>query len=182
MGGIEGFSGELVMTRFAGRLTALGCNAAALALLVANTVSAGTSTTTFIASATIAASCTVAATNLAFGTYSATSATALAGTSTVNVYCTSGTPYTVALSVGSGGGTFAARDMANGANLMAYNLYTSAAHTAIWGDGTASTSTVAGTGAGVLTSSPSTVYGNIPIAQDLPPGTYTSTITVTVNY
>lgn len=169
------------MTRFAARLTALGCQAAAL-LLIANGVSAGTSTTTFTASATIAASCTVAATNLAFGTYSASSATPLTGTSTVNVYCTSGTPYTLALNVGSGGGTFAARDMANGVNLMSYNLYTSAAHTAVWGDGTSSTSTVAGTGAGVLTSSPNTVYGNIPVSQDLPPGTYTSTITVTVNY
>jgi spore coat protein U-like protein len=170
------------MTHSVRRLTALGCHAAALVLLVANPVSAGTSTTTFTASATIAASCTVEATNLAFGTYSATSATPLTGTSTVNVYCTSGTPYTLALNIGSGGGTFAARDMANGANLMTYDLYTSAAHTAVWGDGTASTSTVAGTGAGVLTSSPNTVYGNIPVSQDLPPGTYTSTITVTVNF
>jgi len=170
------------MTRFAGRLTALGLYSAALVFMAANPAYAGTATTTFTASATISASCTVTATNLAFGTYSAGSPTALTGTSTVNVYCTSGTPYTVALNVGSGGGTFAARDMANGTNLLAYNLYTSAAHTAIWGDGTTSTSTVAGTGAGVLTSSPNTVYGNIPISQDLPPGTYTSTITVTVNY
>lgn len=170
------------MTCFAGRLSTLSCHAAALLLLAANNVSAGTSTSTFTASVTIAASCTVSATNLAFGTYLASSATPLTGTSTVNVYCTSGTPYTLALNVGSGGGTFAARDMASGANLMTYNLYTSAAHTDIWGDGTASTSMVAGTGAGVLTSSPNTVYGNIPISQDLPPGTYTSTITVTVNY
>jgi spore coat protein U-like protein len=72
--------------------------------------------------------------------------------------------------------------MANGTNLMQYNLYTTSAHTAIWGDGTSSTSTVAGTGVGVLTASPNTVYGNIPISQDLPAGTYSSIITVTVNY
>ena len=54
--------------------------------------------------------------------------------------------------------------------------------TAIWGDGSASTSTVAGTGVGVLTAVPTVVYGSIPINQDLPTGTYTSTITVTVNY
>jgi len=170
------------MNRSCMRRPTLGCCAAALIFLAANGVDASTTTTTFTASAIISASCTVTATNLAFGTYTATSATALTGTSTVNVYCTSGTPYTVALNIGSGGGTFAARDMANGANLMSYNLYTGAAHTTIWGDGTTSTSTVAGTGVGVLTSSPNTVYGNIPIAQDLPPGTYTSTITVTVTY
>lgn len=157
------------------------CVLAAL-LLAAETSHATTTTTTFTASAVIAASCTVSATNLAFGTYSATSGTALTGTSTINVYCTSGTPYTVAMNVGSGGGTFATRAMANGGNLMNYNLYTSAAHTTVWGDGTSSTATVAGNGAGVLTSSPNTVYGDIPIAQDLPAGTYTSTITVTVSY
>ena len=143
---------------------------------------AASTTTTFMASAVIASSCTVAANNLAFGTYSPSSATALTGTSTINVYCTSGTAYTVALNVGTGGGTFATRSMANGTNLMNFNLYTSAARTTIWGDGTASTGTVVGTGAGVLTSSPNTVYGNIPISQDLPAGTYSSTITVTVNY
>ena len=155
---------------------------AILMIAAANISHAASTTTTFTASAVIVSSCTVTATNLAFGTYTATSATALAGTSVINVYCTSGTPSTVALNIGTGGGTFATRDMANSTYLMNYNLYTSVAHTTIWGDGTASTSTVAGTGAGVLTASPNTVYGNIPISQDLPPGTYSSTITVTVNY
>lgn len=143
---------------------------------------AGQATTSFTASAVIAPLCTVTATNLAFGNYSPTSATALTGTSTINVFCTSGTTYTILLNVGSGGGTFTTRDMANGSNLMGYNLYTSAAHTTVWGDGTLSTGTVAGSGAGLLTASPNTVYGNIPISQDLPAGTYQSVITVTVNY
>ena len=143
---------------------------------------AATATGTFSATAVISAACTVTAANLNFGTYNPASAVALTGNSTISVFCTSGTPYTVALNVGTGGGTFATRKLANGANLMNYNLFTSAALTAIWGDGTASTSTVAGTGVGVLTAVPATVYGSIPINQDLPTGTYTSTITVTVNY
>ena len=122
------------------------------------------------------------AANLAFGTYNPASAVALTGNSTISVFCTNGTTYTVALNVGTGGGTFATRKMANGANLMNFNLYTTAGLTAIWGDGTATTSTVPGTGLGVLTANPVVVYGNIPINQDLPTGTYTSTITVTVNY
>lgn len=143
---------------------------------------AATATNTFAATAVIAAACTVNATNLSFGTYNPASGAALTGNSTISVFCTSGTTYTVALNVGTGGGTFATRKMANGANLMNFNLYTSAALTAIWGDGTATTATVPGTGAGVLTANPVVVYGNIPINQDLPTGTYTSTITVTVNY
>ncbi len=174
--------GMCVMNLFLTHRTVTACCLAALLALTASAANAATTTTTFTASATISSSCTVTATNLAFGTYSATATTALTGTSTINVYCTSGTSYTVALNVGTGGGTFTTRSMANGANLMSYNMFTAANQAVIWGDGTASTSTVGGTGAGLLTSSPSTVYGNIPIGQDLPSGTYTSTITVTVNY
>src|SRR4051794_29609847 len=50
------------------------------------------------------------------------------------------------------------------------------------GDGSGSTFTMSGTGSGLLTANNLTVYGEIPIAQDKPPGTYTSTITVTVAY
>jgi spore coat protein U-like protein len=170
------------MTRYRARSAGAIAAFSALAAFGINCAHAGQATTSFTASAVIAPLCTVTATNLTFGNYTPTSATALTGTSTINVFCTSGTTYTILLNVGSGGGTFATRDMANGSNLMAYNLYTSAAHTTIWGDGTLSTGTVAGTGAGLLTASPNTVFGNIPISQDLPAGTYTSVITVTVNY
>lgn len=156
--------------------------AALLAAACIDGAQAGQATTSFTASAVIAPLCTVVATNLAFGNYVPTAGAALTGTSTINVFCTSGTTYTILLSVGSGGGTFATRDMANGTNLMTYNLYTSAARTTIWGDGTLSTGTVGGTGVGLLTASPNTVFGSIPISQDLPAGTYQSIITVTVNY
>jgi spore coat protein U-like protein len=119
---------------------------------------------------------------LNFGTYDPTSGTTLTGSSTVNVYCTSGTPYTAALNVGSGGGSFTTRTIASGSDTLNYNLYRDAARTQIWGDGTGSTFTVTGTGAGVLTANPISVYGAIPTGQDKPPGSYTSTITVTVTY
>lgn len=170
------------MTRHRAWSPRVRASLAALAVLGVNCAHAGQATTSFTASAVIAPLCTVSATNLTFGNYTATSATALTGTSTINVFCTSGTTYTILLNIGSGGGTFATRDMANGTSLMAYNLYTSAARTTIWGDGTLSTGTVSGAGAGLLTSSPNTVFGNIPISQDLPAGTYQSVITVTVNY
>jgi spore coat protein U-like protein len=98
------------------------------------------------------------------------------------VDCTTGTPYTVALNVGSGGGTFAARKLSSGTSTLNYNLFTSAANTSIWGDSTSSTVTMAGTGSGLLTANSLTVYGTVPISQDVVSGVYSSTVTVTVTY
>ena len=143
---------------------------------------AGTATGTFTVQATISSACLVSATTLNFGTYNPASATALTGTSTISVYCTSGSPYTTALNVGSGGGTFATRTLLNGSNTLDFNLYRDSAYTQVWGDGSGSTYTVAGTGSGLLTANTITVYGQIPISQDKPVGAYTSLITVTVSY
>lgn len=141
-----------------------------------------TDTTTFVVSASIVAACDVTATNLSFGAYNAAAGSPLDGSSTINVYCTTGTGYTVALDIGTGGGTFATRTISGGGNTLNYNLYTSPARTTVWGDGTASTSTVPGTGVGLLTANPHTVYGRIAAAQDQPPASYSSTITVTVTF
>jgi spore coat protein U-like protein len=157
--------------------------AAGLAALVgAAAADAGTATGTFTVQATISSACSVTATTLNFGTYSPSAASALTGSSTVSVNCTSGSPYTVALNVGSGGGSFTTRTLLNGINTLNYNLYRDAAYSQVWGDGSGSTYTVAGTGSGLLTSNNITVYGEIPISQDKPTGAYTSLITVTVSY
>jgi spore coat protein U-like protein len=150
------------------------------AATVAN--AATTASNTFTVQAVINAACNVSATTLNFGAYNPASAAALSGTSTISVYCTGGSPYTTALNVGSGGGTFATRTLLSGSDTLNFNLYRDAAYSQVWGDGTVSTYTVAGTGSGLLTANTLTVYGQIPISQDKPVGTYTSTITVTVTY
>jgi spore coat protein U-like protein len=155
---------------------------AALTLVAPMFCAAGTSTTTFPVSAVINSACSVTASALTFGAYNPTSASPLDGTSSISVYCTVGSAYTVALDVGTGGGAYTARSIANGANILDYNLYTSSARTTVWGDGTGATSTVAGSGAGLLTASTQTVYGRVSASQDKPAGTYTSTITVTVTF
>jgi len=151
-------------------------------LMTPPSAQATTTTSTFTVQAVINAACNVSATTLNFGSYDPTSGTALNGTSTVNVYCTSGTPYTTSLNVGTGGGSFVTRTIASGGNTLSFNLYRDSARSQVWGDGSGATFTVAGTGAGLLTSSPLTVYGEITSGQDKPPGTYTSVITVTVTY
>ena len=143
---------------------------------------AATTTTTFSVSATISAACGVNATNLGFGVYDPAAGAALDGSSTLSVACTSGTNYTLALSVGSGGGSFAVRTLLNGSETLGFNLFTTAARTTVWGDASGSTATVSGSGSGVLTPNSHTVYGRIPIGQDKPPGAYSSTITVTLNF
>ena len=156
---------------------------AAAMTLAGDRAAAATATTTFNATANIVASCTATAPDLAFGTYNAATATPLTGTTTINVYCTSGTAYTLSLNAGTGtGSTFTQRYMNNGAAQMKYNLYTTAAATTVWGDGTGATATVAGTGSGVLTASQKIVYGSVANGQDLAIGNYTSLITVTVTY
>ena len=142
---------------------------------------ASTATTNFSVTATVLAVCNVQATNLAFGSYSATNATPDDASSSVSVTCSNGQPYAIALDAGAGtGATVAARTMASGANALSYALYTGSARTTIWGDGSLSTSTVAGSGSGALQAY--TVYGRVRANQYVAAGRYTDTVTVTITY
>jgi spore coat protein U-like protein len=162
---------------------ALASVATALMLAIAAPyASAATDTATFSVTANISDACDVQATNQAFGTYSPSSSTALDATSTVSVYCTVGTAYSLALNVGTGGGTYTARKMVSSGHELVYNLYTTAARTTVWGDGSGSTGTISGTGSGMLTAATHTVYGRVGINQDVNPGSYSSTVTVTLTF
>ena len=145
---------------------------------------AATSTTMFGVSAVVNPNCLVAAQDLAFGGYDGTAAKT--GTADITVRCSNLTSYAVSLS--AGGGTFAQRLLSgSGANKLQYNLFTSVAATTIWGDGTNSTGTVSGTGAGMAAASTQThtVFGQLPdnaFNQGAPTGTYNDSILVTVTY
>lgn len=91
------------------------------------------------------------------------------------------------LSVGSG--TYAARTMSSGPNVLSYNLYRDASYTRVRGDrsngtgggGLANFTLTRTTPTASLTRS---VYGRIPGGQSVPPGVYATTVPVviTVNY
>ncbi len=136
-------------------------------------------------------SATVSATALAFGNYDPAALTPKDSTSTVTV---TGTvtgigilvtlSYTVGLSAGSAG-TIASRQMVgpNPGTPLGYNLYTTNARATVWGtsnfsDGYSALATVGGT----VVPRNYTVYGRIPAGQYVAPGSYGSTITVTVTY
>jgi spore coat protein U-like protein len=157
---------------------------AGVGLTAAGTASALVATTTFGVSATVLKTCSVAANALGFGNYTP-AAGALAANTTVNVKCTKGTPFTVALNGGTTtGGTITQRLMTNGTDTLQYNLYTSGAFATLFGDGTTG-STMPGTGIGLATAVALTVFGSLPDSaanQAVSTGAYADTISVTVTY
>lgn len=157
----------------------------AAGVMAAGVAQSATTTTTFAVTATVQSTCSASATALAFGTYTP-GAGAVTNNSTISVKCTKNTPYTVTLNAGTTtGDAFTQRLMASGANTLQYNLYTTAAFTTVFGDGTGGTGTQTGTGAGVATANTVTVYGQLLDSasnQAAVPGSYSDTITVTVSY
>lgn len=112
----------------------------------------------------------------------------LPATTSIGVQCTSGangpngTGYTISLDRGStSGSSLSDRRLAgSGGAVVHYQLYTDAARSTVWGDGTASTATAGGIGSGTIQTY--TVYGQVPAQTTPAPGTYTDTVTVTVAY
>lgn len=142
---------------------------------------AATASTTIAVSATVQASCTVSATALTFGSYNPLSSTPLDATSTITVNCTTGTSYTVGLNAGgTSGATVTTRQMLQSANTLNYSLFRDSGHTNNWGNtpGTDTPASVIATTSAAAT----TVYGRIPALQNVPAGSYTDTVQVTVNY
>lgn len=137
-----------------------------------------TDTTNFSVTATVAKDCSVTATNLAFGNYTGAQ---VRSTSTITTTCTSSTTYTVGLNAGTAtGATVTNRSMTGpGSALLHYSLFSNSGYTTDWGN-TSATNWVSGTGTG--SAKAITVYGQIPAAQYVKPGSYTDTITVSVTY
>jgi spore coat protein U-like protein len=146
-----------------------------------------TTTSNFNVTASVVKNCLVSSGDLAFGTYTP-AAGALTGSSTVAVRCTAGTAFTVALSTGQEA-SYAPRKLNNGSGSeLEYNLFTTNAYATVWGDGTNSTATQSGTGAGMGAAQAQnlTVYGQLPdnAANQLAPpsASYADNIVVTVTY
>lgn len=143
---------------------------------------AATATSSLGVSATVATSCVVSTTPLAFSTVDVTSGAPADGTGSISVTCTNGAVWSASAGVGNGtGATLASRKMASGANLLSYGLYTDSGRSLIWGDGAASTATIDDTGTG--SAQAKTIYGRVPSGQAATlAGSYADTVAVTVTY
>ena len=149
------------------------------ALLWAGTANASCSTSG-------ACLCSVSLTSMAFGNYNPQSAGPTDTVGTLSVSCSSPDPsnstMSIALSPGSSGNANA-RTMQSGVHPLYYNLFTNAARTIIWGDGS-------GGGEPVAANFPATsrsavklsIYGRIPAQQNAWVGVYHDSVTVTVSY
>lgn len=134
-----------------------------------------------------AASCSVSAQALAFGSYDPLFLLPTDSNGQVTVDCTSLLPelvtYTLSLSTG-GSGQYAERRMSSGSGPLPYNLYADVTRLSVWGDGTGGTVQVQNAATVTLLgySSDHTVYGRIPALQNVAPGAYADTIVVTLEY
>lgn len=132
-----------------------------------------------------AARCTVSASPIAFGLYAPFSASPTDSTGTLTISCRGRVrTYTVTLGAGlNSGGRFANRSLSSGSARLSYQLYSDAARTTVWGDGTGGTDTLSGSCLG-RTCSPGTltVYARLPALQTAAPGSYSDNVTVTIIY
>lgn len=134
-----------------------------------------------------AATCSLSAGPMAFGSYNSTALTALDSQSTMTVSCQSGllelVSYSLALSAGSSGST-AARQLASGSNRLSYNLYKDVARLTLWGTGSdAYASTLQLLTVLTPNNTTLTVYGRIPARQSAAaPGSYSDAITATLTF
>lgn len=123
-------------------------------------------------------SCTISTTPVSFGSYNVFNTVATASTGSVTYWCSFA--WTVSIYLGKGtAGSNSPRQMASGANRLNYNLYLDAAHTRVWGDPAPNSHTanfVWRSGETV------TVYGLIPALQDVATGSYSDSVTATVNF
>jgi spore coat protein U-like protein len=119
-------------------------------------------------------------TSVAFGTYNPLNASPTDSTGTISYFCPGALAPVISISTGSSG-SFSPRQMTTAtADLLSYNLYTDAARTTIWGDGTGGSTTVAGTTA--LNPATNTIYGRVFPQQSAAAGSYSDTLTVTINF
>lgn len=115
-------------------------------------------------------SCTVAASDLDFGTSAVVGTAAVTGSAGITVTCNPGAAWTLTLDNGDNFGT--SRNMISGAgDVVPYGLFD---------DNTYATAFASDTGTG---SGSTTVFGQIPAsAAAVPAGAYADTVTVTVAY
>lgn len=176
--------------------------AAALALAITVPAFAGQATDTIASSVTLGSDCSLTVNGMSFGTTSTLLPANVNATSPMQVTCSLGTPYTIAISASTTLGTPVSAPAGynhvmtgqNGIGVsgrpldLPYNLTQDAAGAQPWGY-TTGTDTVSGTGTGQSTTL--TVYGQLIAGSTgystgrvnpLVPGNYLDTLTVTLSY
>lgn len=144
---------------------------------------------TLVTTGAWAQSCTIGTNTVAFGVYDPLALPPLDTASQISVSCTrnGGFPfviYRIDLNTGQAG-AFIPRAMTNGASQLNYNLFTNAARSNIWGNGSGATDPVFGfmfIPNGQTRTRRHNVYGRSFAGQTVSTGSYLDTITATVTF
>lgn len=128
------------------------------------------------------ASCTISVSSMNFGSYNVFSGSDLDSTATITYNCNpQARPISITLGKGQSS-TYSPRTMNQGSERLNYNFYLDAGRTSVWGDGTG------GTGIYSQANPPNnqdvnvTIYGRVPASQDIAAGSYSDTVSATINF
>jgi spore coat protein U-like protein len=157
---------------------------ALLALLVYSyavpTLASGSASASLQVSVVVDQSCVISTTPLTFMTYSPFTSTPNDSTGTVTLHCSVGTVATIGLDCGTAC-TAGVPYMRNGTGgSLSYAVYQDTTRTTPWGNTTGTRLTTPA--APDTNSQVYNVYGRVPASQPVPPGSYTDTVTATVNF
>ena len=136
-------------------------------------------------SAAVQAVCTVSTTPVTFGSYDVFSSSPLDAEGSITVSCNESPQPTVIVSIETSpnSGSFDPRMMklTAGSDMLEYNFYNDTSRTQIWGDGSGNTFIQS---IRVHKKRPWTqpVYGRVPPLQDVSAGSYSETVTVTIEW
>jgi spore coat protein U-like protein len=152
-------------------------------MFYANFSFAGSTSQSFLVTATVSPTCTMSAiTALAFGSYNFASTNPTTQNTIITYECTTGVSSTANIGLNAGnapGATTSTRKMQNGVNTLAYGLYSDSAYKNNWGNNQGvDTVPIIADG----TQHTVTVYGSVPVNQAVPSGSYTDTITATITF
>lgn len=120
-------------------------------------------------------------TTLAFGAYDPLSPTPLTSTGMLQYRCSHELPARITLSPGNSG-SYAARELRQGVEVLQYNLYADAGWTTVWGDGTGGTASAPAVTTQSNGFTVAYVFARIPPRQEPPVGLYADTIVVTFEF
>jgi spore coat protein U-like protein len=162
-------------------VTALaGITGVALVTFLWTPVTAATATASLAVSASVSNSCTISTTALAFGAYDPIGGAAVDNTGGLVITCNKNTGSTIGLALGAhAAGSVRNMVGAPTADLLAYELYSDAGRTAIWGNAA---------GSWVSYTAPDknphtvTVYGRVTGGQDVSVGAYSDSVLATVTF
>lgn len=162
---------------------------AAAVVCLSSPVQAGSASATMNVTATVISTCTISSGNLTFGNYDAigkNATAALTATAQISATCTQGATATIDIDAGlhpSGTGNAQTRRMkgTGATDYLTYDIYQDSSHNQRWGTKTSGTTRPL-TGGGAGTPVGLTAYGSVPAAQGAPVGSYSDSVSVTVNY